>query len=163
MKRFTMIMQTPFRLATLLGALVLAGCAVGTDYHRPDVPMPGQFKEATLSPEAAKQWKAAQPADALSRGRWWAIFNDPALDALEERALSANQDLKVAAARVRQARALRQSAQSDRLPTVDGGFGPMRQRSSTAAQGLPEDASPTTQTLWRAQIGASYEADLFGR
>lgn len=158
-----MIMQTPFRLATLLGALVLAGCAVGPDYHRPDVPVPTQFKEATLSPEAAKQWKAAQPADALSRGRWWAIFNDPALDAIEERALSANQDLKVAAARVRQARALRQNAGSDRFPTVDGGFGPMRQRGSTAAQGLPEEASPTIQTLWRAQIGASYEADLFGR
>ena len=158
-------MHTRFHsIATaLLITLLLAGCAVGPEYQRAEVPVPQQFKEATLSPEAAEKWQAAQPKDALARGRWWAIFNDPTLDALQDQAASANQDLKAAAARVRQARALRQTAQADRYPTIDGGFGPNRQRSSAAAQGLPDDAAASTVTLWRAQVGASYEADLFGR
>ncbi len=158
-------MTTSFRfpILGLLAALVLAGCAVGPEYQRAEVSVPDQFKEATLSPEAARQWKVAQPKDALSRGEWWRIFNDPALDALETQAAAANQDLKAAAARVRQARALRRNAESDRFPTVDAGFGPNRQRTSAAAQGLPDGGPASTQTLWRAQLGASYEVDLFGR
>src|SRR5690606_7175746 len=100
-----MIQRLRLHVTGLAMALFLAGCAVGPAYDRPDVDLPDAFKEASLSPEAAKQWKMAQPADALARGRWWEIFKDPMLDTLEEQALSANQDLKVAAARVRQARA----------------------------------------------------------
>lgn len=152
-----------FQFSALAAALVLAGCAVGPDYQRPDVDAPATFKEASLSPEAAKQWKMAQPADALARGRWWAIFNDPTLDALEEQAMSANQDLKVAAARVRQARALRRNSEAELFPSLDAGFGPTRQRASNDAQGLPAGAAGSAQTLWRAQAGISYEVDLFGR
>lgn len=158
-----MIERLSLRFTSLAMALLLAGCAVGPDYQRPDVDVPNAFKEASLSPEAAKQWKMAQPADALARGRWWAIFNDPILDGLEDQAMSANQDLKVAAARVKQARALRQNAEAGLLPSLDAGFGPTRQRQSSAAQGLPEDTGSSSQTLWRAQAGISYEADLFGR
>ncbi|AEC18688.1 putative outer membrane efflux protein [Pusillimonas sp. T7-7] len=158
-----MIERLSLRFTSLAMALLLAGCAVGPDYQRPDVDVPNAFKEASLSPEAAKQWKMAQPADALARGRWWAIFNDPILDGLEDQAMSANQDLKVAAARVKQARALRQNAEAGLLPSLDAGFGPTRQRQSSAAQGLPEDTGSSAQTLWRAQAGISYEADLFGR
>lgn len=163
MTRLTMNRIFRYPPLLILTALVLAGCAVGPEYERSDVRVPAQFKEATLSPEAARQWKAAQPQDALSRGQWWRIFNDPALNALQEQAEAANQDLKAAAARVRQARALQQNAESDRYPSVDAGFGPNRQRISGASQGLPDDAPATTRTLWRAQVGASYEADLFGR
>ncbi|TEA71861.1 efflux transporter outer membrane subunit [Allopusillimonas ginsengisoli] len=151
-------------LAGLSGlALAMAGCAVGPSYQRPDVDMPAAFKEATLSPEAAQHWKAAQPADALERGQWWAIFQDAALDDLERRAMDANQNLKAAAARVEQARALQRDARSDRFPTVDVGIGPTRQRASNASQGLSQDAENSPVTLWRAQAGVSYEADLFGR
>lgn len=158
-------MNLSFRFppAIVLTALVLAGCAIGPEYERAEMPLPQKFKEATLSPEAAQKWKAAQPQDALSRGRWWRIFNDPALNNLQEQAASANQDLKAAAARVRQARALRQNAQADRYPNLDAGFGPNRQRVSNDSQGLPQDAPSSAQTLWRAQLGASYEVDLFGR
>src|SRR5690606_18168527 len=155
------------RLRVLVGlsglALAMAGCAVGPSYQRPDVDMPAAFKEATLSPEAAEHWKAAQPADALERGQWWAVFQDAALDDLERRAMDANQNLKAAAARVEQARALQRDARSDRFPTVDVGIGPTRQRASNASQGLSQDAENSPTTLWRAQAGVSYEADLFGR
>ncbi len=144
-------------------ALVLAGCAVGPQYQRPQVETPDAFKEATLSPEAAKQWKAAQPADDLERGRWWTLFKDADLDALQEQAMAANQDLKAAAARVAQARALRGRARSEQFPDLDAGFGPMRQRVANAARGLPDGAPNSPETLWRAQAGVSYEVDLFGR
>lgn len=144
-------------------AVSLAGCAVGPDYQRPSVDLPGAFKEASLSPEAAQHWKAAQPSDALERGEWWAVFNDADLDALQEQAMAANQDLKAAAARVEQARAVQRGARSEWLPHVDAGVGASRQRASNAAQGLPLDASNPPTTLWRAQAGVSYEADLFGR
>lgn len=146
-------------LATLL--LALAGCAVGPDYERPAVAVPAAFKEASLSSEEAQRWKAAQPSDAIWRGRWWAVFGDAALDALENEAMEANQDLKAAASRVEQARALQQGARADLFPRVDAGFGPTRQRASNAVQGSGEAA--TTATLWRAQGSVSYEADLFGR
>jgi len=149
--------------ASLLMTLLLAGCAVGPEYRRADVLVPDHFKEASLSAEDAKMWQEAQPKDALSRGRWWAIFEDPALDSLQEEAARANQDLKAAAARVKQARALRASAQSERFPTLDASAGPSRQRRSAVAMGLEDGAPTSTETLWRAQLGASYEADLFGR
>jgi len=144
-------------------ALVLAGCAASPVYERPAMDIPAAFKEATLSPEAARQWKAAQPADDLARGKWWAIFSDDTLDALQARAMQANQDLKAAAARVAQARALNRQARAELYPQVDAGFGPTRQRRSNASLGLPQEADNAPQTLWRAQLSASYEADLFGR
>lgn len=148
-------------LSTLL--LALAGCAVGPDYERPAIAVPAAFKEASLSSAEAQKWKAAQPSDAISRGRWWAVFRDAALDTLENQAMEANQDLKAAASRVEQARALQQGARADLFPRLDAGFGPSRQRASNAAQGRGPDEAAMTTTLWRAQASASYEADLFGR
>lgn len=138
----TYIMNSSLRFFPALIATVflLAGCAVGPTYERVEVDEPMLFKEASLSPEAAKQWQTAQPKDALSRGQWWRIFNDPELDKLQQRAAAANQELKAAAARVRQARALQRDALADRYPDVDGGFGPRRQRIPGAAQGVGDDA-----------------------
>lgn len=152
----------PYFLASML-LLVLAGCSVGPAYHRPSVTTPHEFKEAFLSPQEALYWKAAQPSDAVVRGKWWAIFADADLDALEEQALAANQDLKAAAARVKQARTLQRGTQAMQLPQIDAAFGPTRQRVSNASQGLSADAPNSPTTLWRAQAGISYEADLFGR
>src|SRR5690606_18474669 len=120
----------------------------------PAVDVPTTFKEASLSPAEQQRWKQAQPADDLARGRWWAIFKDPALDALQTQAMQANQDLQAAAARVKQARALQQGARADRIPEMTAGFGASRQRTSGAV-GDAADAG-TTATLWRAQAGLSY-------
>ena len=158
-------MNKPLRFTLSLGAavLVLAGCAVGPHYQRPATDVPDAFKEASMSPEAAKLWKQAQPSDSMERGRWWAVFKDPRLNDLEEQAMAANQDLKAAAARVAQARALTKNTRAELVPRVDGGFGPTRQRASNASQGLAEDAPNSPTTLWRAQAAVSYEVDLFGR
>jgi len=161
----------------LLVAL-LAACSLEPVYKRPDVDAPAAFKEApavTAAPAAAASgatdasaqnagtWKPAQPSDDALRGEWWKVFGDSQLDALEAQAAAANQDLKAAAARVQQARAVTQAAKSDWFPKFDAGFGPTRERASAASQFQPDSVGGTTGTIWRAQMGASYEADLFGR
>jgi len=69
------------RVLTLAVAVAVAGlvaaCAVGPDYKRPDAGIPASYKEA------APGWKVAQPADLLDRGAWWPLYQDPQLDALE--------------------------------------------------------------------------------
>ena len=157
-----MIKATKFLLST--GAmLVLAACSVGPRYQRPSVDTPPAFKEAFMSPEAARQWKAAQPSEDMERGQWWKVFGDTTLNALEQQAMAGNHDLEAAAARLKQARALLHGSRSALFPQVDAGFGPTRQRASNASQGLPDDAPNAPATLWRGQASVSYEADLFGR
>ncbi|TDV34386.1 multidrug efflux system outer membrane protein [Paraburkholderia caballeronis] len=146
----------------------LAACSVEPTYHRPDAAAPAAFKEApqqtdAQGPHDVGSWTPARPADDAHRGEWWTVFGDPTLNALEDQALAANQDLKAAAARVQQARALTQAARASWFPSLDAGFGPTRQRLSPASQFQPADANVPSQTLWRAQATASYEADLFGR
>jgi outer membrane protein, multidrug efflux system len=155
-------------LRALAGVFLIAlasACSVEPTYRRPQMDVPPAFKEAgqAVSNGASGAWKPAQPSDAAPRGQWWAIFGDAALDSLEAEALSANQDLKAAAARVRQSRAELDAARSDWFPEVDAGFGPTRERLSPASQFLPKNASVPSMTLWRAQTTVSYEADLFGR
>ncbi|HWX11339.1 MAG TPA: efflux transporter outer membrane subunit [Trinickia sp.] len=144
---------------------LVSACSVEPTYQRPQMNVPPAFKEAgqAVSNGAAGAWKPAQPSDAMPRGQWWAIFGDATLDNLEEEALSANQDLKAAAARVRQSRAALDAARSAWFPEIDAGFGPTRERLSPASQVLPQNASVPPMTLWRAQTTVSYEADLFGR
>lgn len=147
---------------SLLLALLTA-CATGPAYERPQIDVPARFKETTLTPEQARQWKHAQPADSLARGQWWTVFGDANLNALQVRALQANHDLEAAAARVSQARSMQKRARADRLPDLDAGVGPLRQRSSTATDnGSGRDATNPV-TTWRAQTELSYEVDLFGR
>ena len=144
--------------------LALAGCSVAPDYRRPAVDTPAAYKEAPAVPAGQEgQWKPAAPAEDQPRGQWWRVFGDETLNALESQAAAANQDLKAAAARLAQARALQGEARSERYPRVDAGFGPTRQRPSPASQGRDDDGPSQPATLWRTSLGVSYEADLFGR
>lgn len=146
-----------------LGAmLMLAGCAVGPTYEKPDVTLPQRFKEAAPLSEPGV-WKTAQPSDHVMRGEWWTAFGDGLLDDLERRALSANQNLKAALARVGEARAISATARAGLFPTLDASFGPTRQQPSPAAQGVSGGATVPPQTLWRAQANVAYEVDMFGR
>lgn len=157
-----MTKRTLTRLPLLLASLlVLAGCSLAPAYQRPAVATPTTFKEA--DPEAAARWKTAAPSEDQHRGEWWTVFADDTLNALEAEALAANQDLAAAVARLAQARALEGTARAERLPQIDAGFGPSRQRPSPAAQGLAVDADTSPSTLWRAQATIGYEVDLFGR
>lgn len=159
-------------LSGLLAAmLVVAGCSLEPHYDKPDVNAPAAFKETPvqtesadkLSPAEAGTWKTAQPSEEVMRGEWWTIFDDATLNDLEHQAAAANQNLKAAAARVKEARAINQTARAGLFPTVDAGFGPTREKLSPASQLLPQDQNVPAQTLWRAQASVAYEVDLFGR
>lgn len=149
-------------LAALAAALFAAGCTVAPVYDKPAAPASAAFKE-TLPAAEAGRWKTAEPSEALARGEWWSVFDDARLAALEAEAGQANQSLKAGYARLAQARALVGVNAAERLPRIDAGAGVTRERPSPASLGLPADADTRALTLWRAQAGASYEVDLFGR
>ncbi|MFM0202862.1 efflux transporter outer membrane subunit [Paraburkholderia fungorum] len=160
-------MHKGFTGSILLGALlVLAGCSLAPKYEVPSTPTTTTFKEAPqqpLSPEEAGTWKTAQPSEDVARGEWWKVFEDAKLNDLEQQALDANQNLKAAAARVKEARAMNQAARAGLFPSLDAGFGPTRQRVSAASLFESDGTNVPQQTFWRAQASASYEVDLFGR
>lgn len=155
----TTLPESAVRLLTpLVALLIVAGCSLAPSYQAPRIDTPDVFKEASNG-----QWKLAEPAESSARGEWWTAFADPTLDALESRAAEANQDIKAAAARLAQARAVQQNARAGLFPQIGIGTGPTRQRPSPASQGLSANAETAATTLWRAQGTVAYEADLFGR
>jgi multidrug efflux system outer membrane protein len=142
--------------------------SVPTSPHQPRLKKPLRSPSRKLpaakdAPSVAGNWKPAQPAEEIARGEWWKIFNDETLNTLELEALQANQDIKAAAARLGQARALEKNARAGLFPQVGVSFGPTRQQQSPAALGLPPNADTDPYTLWRGQAAIAYEADLFGR
>ena len=100
--------------AAFLGPLLLAGCAVGPDYVRPEAAarLPEAFQEAP------GHWKTAVPRDHLPRGDWWRVFEDAELDRLERLALEGSQRLRVAEARFAQARASVDVARAGLFPRI---------------------------------------------
>ncbi len=155
------------RLAFLLSLGLLAGCAaVGPNYHKPSVETPGGFKEA---PPAG--WKTAQPRDAALRGKWWELYGDPALNALEEQVSVSNQTLAQAEAQFRGARAAVALARAGLFPTVTAGAQATRSHSGSSRSGTTSSSSgtPTTSssggdaTVYQVPIDFTWELDLWGR
>ena len=106
-------------LVTLL--LASAGCAVGPAYRQPSIGAPPAFKEqppANLDEAEAAGWKQSQPGDAYAKGRWWELYNDAALNALEEQVNVSNQNVLQAEALYRQARAAVRVARAPLFPSA---------------------------------------------
>ncbi len=148
--------MTPRTIGLLVLALATAGCAVGPRYAPPKPPLPASWAEAV--PESS-------PA---SLERWWASFQDPILDRLVARAAAGNLDLKIAAARVREARGARSIAAAAALPQIEaeGGYARTRRSEavppfkSAAAEGSPFGGRE--QDVFEMGFDASWEIDLFG-
>jgi len=147
-------------LAVLLFAL--SGCSftpVGPKYMTPAIPPPPAYKEM---PPPGEGWKLSQPRDEAHRGKWWEIYGDPQLNALEEQVLVNNQTIQAAAANYRQARAGIQAARSALFPTVTGGGTLTGSQSSstrfggTFGPGVPFADIPISGS-------AAWEADVWGR
>jgi outer membrane protein, multidrug efflux system len=146
------------RSSGLLGLAALAGCAVGPDYHRPDAPV-----AAAWQPEAP--WHEALPGDSRLKDRWWELFGDEGLNPLIEQALKNNQNLRVASARLDQARAQVTISASALYPLVsldaDAGRGRTSANRPLAAYNTPNES--TTQNEFTVGATVNYELDLFGR
>src|SRR5713226_7915989 len=143
---------TSFVISTLL----LAGCAVGPNYKRPQVAVPRQWTVA------AARGTAATP---IEKDDWWSSFQDPELNSLVERSASRNLDLKLALERVQEARAARGVARSGHFPSIDGVASGTRNRQRVIAPVGPQNSPvivPVEFNNFQGGLSASWELDVFG-
>jgi outer membrane protein, multidrug efflux system len=145
-------MSSPRTMALTASILLLAGCAAGPADRPAPFPLAPRFREAL----------ADTTAPGVAPEQFWTSFRDSTLDRLIAQALGANRDLAVVVARVQGARAQRAAATMDFAPTVVVGGGYTRQR--LAASSIPGfTGSLPDQDVWNADVGVSWELDLFGR
>ena len=148
-------------LIVICGSTMLNACAVGPDYHQPKSDLPGQFGNNAAEHSASARTSIIDPSRAPWTD-WWIKFGDAELDSLVQRAVTENHELKVAAARVTQARAASRIAQSAQYPDVGVGAGFAKSRGSSAGLGFPYGAPSRDESLFQLGFDASYEVDLFG-
>ncbi|HEY1793361.1 MAG TPA: efflux transporter outer membrane subunit [Opitutaceae bacterium] len=150
-------MKTPVLLISAALLAAAAGCAVGPDYHQPAAAAPARWNEALAGGEAPR------PADLTG---WWRTFNDPELDSLVDRAVRSNLDLRIAQARVREARAEYGVASAALAPSADASGAGSRQQAShhqpvLGSVPLPPSV-PFDNPVYQAGVDASWEVDVFG-
>jgi NodT family efflux transporter outer membrane factor (OMF) lipoprotein len=144
--------------------LSLSGCMVGPKYVKPTAPTAPGFKEQP--PESFKEsdgWKTAQPGDQALRGKWWETFGDPQLNTLEEEVTVSNQDLKIAEARLRQARATIRFNRSAEFPTISTSPSVVNERESANQAYFPAALANNGTGAFTLPVDLSYEIDLWGR
>lgn len=135
----------------LVLVLTMGGCTVGPDYRAPKTEVPAE-------------WSAPAPVQTgpLDISRWWGVFNDLELDSLIQRAMESNKDLKLAEARIREARAQRGVVASAAYPTVD--VAASYSRSRTSEHGLSSTVNPIAgRDLFQFGFDAGWEIDIFGK
>ncbi|WP_035277684.1 efflux transporter outer membrane subunit [Desulforegula conservatrix] len=147
------IIRNSFRLALSLSLLVsTTACTMGRDYIKPETRSPDSFKEM-------KGWKIGKPNDESIGEAWWKVFNDPQLNALEEKVNISNQNIMAAEARFRQARAAVQAARSGYFPGVNAGASFSRSQKSENIKG----STGTVNSDFMLPADISWEADLWGK
>ncbi len=142
--------------AAIFAMLFLAGCNVGPRYVKPAAPSAPAFKEAApanYSGAPPGTWQPAQPQDAKLKGKWWEIFNEPELNALEEQLLIDNQTIKQYFENFMAARAQVREARASLFPTLTANPG-------MGVSGTGNGAVGTSATL---PLEASWAPDLWGR
>ena len=148
-------MKTIGRILVLLAYSSIAGCTVGPDYHRPVTESPKQWSD-TMG--------AGETDHSASIATWWKGFADQELDSLVSRAVASNLDLRIAEARIREARAQLGVTQSDLWPTADANGSYSRQRLSAnepLVNSLPSGAA-LENNVYQSGFDASWELDVFG-
>jgi len=146
----------------------LIGCKLGPDYKRPEAAtIPAAYTGATnvVATDGTNTWKIAEPKAQLPKGNWWEIFGDPELDDLERQASAANQQLRIAVARLAEARAQMNVTRAGLFPNISASGSFTRQRVSPNAPsitGQPHGTSATFNDFF-VPLTAGYEVDLWGR
>jgi NodT family efflux transporter outer membrane factor (OMF) lipoprotein len=167
-------------LACAVLLCVTTACVVGPKYHRPSAPTATapNYKESTANFQDAEGWKVAKPEEGLLRGKWWEVFSDPELNALEEQVNVNNQNIKEYLENLMESRALVREARAQYWPTVTAN--PYWQRSRASANlnntystisgssGTTSSAGQATNTgqqttVWSFPIDISWIPDLWGK
>ncbi len=147
----------------MLGAI---GCRVGPVYNRPIATAqapPPVYKESPTQYADTDGWKVAQPQDAMLRGKWWEVYQEPELNALEDRLEIDNQNIKVAFENFMAARALIGEARSQLYPTVGVGPAYSRSKSSSNLSNTATANTGRTSSVGTLPIDVSWAPDLWGR
>jgi NodT family efflux transporter outer membrane factor (OMF) lipoprotein len=156
--------------------LLISGCVVGPKYHAPSPQAPAApYKESPSQINETGDWTVAQPADAMLRGKWWEIFNDPELNSLEEQIDVNNQNIKQFFENFMAARAIVREARAQYFPTLSAVPSITRSRSSanlgststtTSTTGTTGTSTTTTKlesSFYSLPLEASWEPDLWGK
>jgi NodT family efflux transporter outer membrane factor (OMF) lipoprotein len=133
----------------VLLSILSLGCTIGPRYQRPQATAPVAFKELAGN----SQWKMATPSDGLLKGKWWEIFGDPELNRLEELVATNNQNVKVAEAQFREAKASVASSHANYYPTIG----------STPSATQTKTTTTHTSVTFSLPGTVSWEPDLWGR
>lgn len=140
--------------------LVLSIQAIAADqkYNKPDVAAPQNWQSQI-------PWQTATPLDSLPKNAWWKVFGDAELDQYEERAMTNNQTLRGATARLAEARAFARVTAAGLYPELDAGASAERQRLSAnrPTNGATITPSAVTQNVFNIPFTLNYELDLFGQ
>ncbi len=144
---------------------MLSGCRIGPAYHAPMPPAVStpNYKESTVNFKDQDGWKVADPQDAMMRGKWWEVFHEPELNALEEQLNGNNQNIQVSFQNLMEARALVAEARAQYWPTVSVNPGWSRSHSSANLQNSSQANTGSTSTLWTAPLEVSWTPDLWGK
>jgi NodT family efflux transporter outer membrane factor (OMF) lipoprotein len=151
-------------IALATAALLLSGCTVGPNYHRPTASTAPAFKESAVVPPPNPPgggWKQVTPSDSAIRPNWWEIYQDPQLDKLEQQVAVSNQTLKASYEQYMQARAAVQYVRAQYFPTLSAGPAASRDRVS-ANRPLHVAGTETTYNDLVLQGQATWEPDLWG-
>ena len=157
-------MRNQFQIlgVSLLGLVLFKGCDKAPKYVKPSVATPAVYKE--ISPDAFKEtkdWKFARPNDSEIRGKWWEMYNDPQLNTLEDRLNTANQNIALADANFRAARALVKESRSQYFPTVTTSPSIIASRQSSATRS--NFSAGRVNVNYTLPFDATWEPDFWGR
>jgi NodT family efflux transporter outer membrane factor (OMF) lipoprotein len=159
------LMRHRFSKWAVVAALGLAatGCTVGPRYAKPSAPVPPAFKEPPPAEfKEANQFKTGEPRDDTLRGKWWEVFGDPQLNALEEQVLVSNQNIAQADAQFRQARAAILITRSGLFPTVTAGGSASRSHTSSNRGVSRGFTVGSTNDFQIPLASAAWEPDIWG-
>jgi NodT family efflux transporter outer membrane factor (OMF) lipoprotein len=153
----------------IAAAVLLTGCRVGPKYHTPPATAqapPISYKESPTQFKDTDGWKVAEPQDAMLHGKWWEIYNDPELNALEDQVNINNQNIKLYFQNLMVARAIIREARSQLFPTASIGPAYTRSRSSANLKnstGTGGTNAGSQSSLISMPLDVSWEPDLWGR
>jgi NodT family efflux transporter outer membrane factor (OMF) lipoprotein len=168
MSKIMIDFRLKFALSPAITALLLTGCMVGPKYHAPSPSVtatapPVSYKESPTQFQETDGWKVAQPQDAMLHGKWWEIYNDPELNALEDKLNIDNQNIKQFFDNFMTARTLIAEAHSQLLPTV--GTSPSYQAAQSSSN-LTNASSANigrTSSIASLPFDVSWAPDLWGK
>jgi multidrug efflux system outer membrane protein len=156
-------MRLPNRLRSFsflaLALVFTSGCAVGPKYHRPNTEIPTRFTASTRPTTNPTSVADMQHTAWIN---WWTKFNDEELNSLVSRSLAANHELKIAAARVLEARAVERVAKAEQYPTIDLSAAFFQTHGPGAGFGVPWGLPGIDSSFYHLGLTANYEVDLFG-